>query len=112
MRIRRLAVGVLRIAGILLIALGVIHLAATPHLPHLTGWDALLGELPAGTRTDTPQPCAGGFPLGSFGIFHLARVVRLPSERRVGAADLESKRGGDIGSADIRRRIYATTPVL
>jgi len=35
MRIRRLAVGVLRIAGILLIALGVIHLAATPHLPHL-----------------------------------------------------------------------------
>jgi cytochrome c biogenesis protein CcdA len=35
MRIRRLAIGLLRIAGILLIALGVIHLAATPHLPHL-----------------------------------------------------------------------------
>jgi len=35
MRIRRLAGGLLRIAGILLIALGVVHLAATPHLPHL-----------------------------------------------------------------------------
>ena len=35
MRIRRLAAGWLRIAGILLIVLGVVHLAATPHLPHL-----------------------------------------------------------------------------
>jgi hypothetical protein len=35
MRIRTLAGRLLRIAGILLIALGVVHLAATPHLPRL-----------------------------------------------------------------------------
>ena len=41
---RRLASRVLRTAGIVLVLLGVVHLAATPHIPHL------LDSMPAAAR--------------------------------------------------------------
>ena len=35
MSLQRLSRGALRVAGVVLMALGVVHLIATPHIPHL-----------------------------------------------------------------------------